>query len=246
VQDVADERAGRIRRLRQALASSAEHRLVGDFESVARTYRVFLGNDRELQTFLARYNAVGEALRLWTVNNRPAFETFLDEVDRLLHNYLASVGSLRDQTRSLWRKHLPDDAAYDERVRATFADSGFCQFVQKLRNYALHNKLPIARGRLDVVPNEEFTSRVILSRPDLLSWSGWPTPAKQYLANLPDDDIDLAGLVAAYTDIVTHFNDWFGETFAERCEHAFRRVRSMETEIAEALEDLDRSSSEAT
>jgi hypothetical protein len=140
------ERLARINQLREALLASDERRLVVDFRRVANTYGVFLGNESELRLLLARTSEMDVALELWTIQNRPAFEAFLGEVDRLLHNYLAAVGSLRDQTRRLWNKYLPDDEAYAERVGATFAESRFCLFVQNLRNYTLHSNLPITQG----------------------------------------------------------------------------------------------------
>jgi hypothetical protein len=229
------ERAARIKELRKRYDASAERRLVVDFMMVAKTYRVFLGNERELRLLLERTSEMEVALKLWSIENRPAFEAFLDEVDRLLHNYLAAVGSLRDHTRQLWRKHLPDDPAYDERVRATFADSGLCVFVQSLRNYTLHANLPITQGHMSWERGSEITTGVQINRPDLLRWRNWPTVARRYLTVLPEDGIDLGELVASYTERVTRFNDWFGEAFAERCEEAFVRVREMEDGMNELL-----------
>lgn len=240
------ERVARIQELEGDMLASEGRRLMIEFKSVAQTYRLFLGNDRELHQYLARHSEVEAALRLWDLKNRAGFDAFLDEVGRLLHNYLAALGSLRDHSRRLWRTHLRDDAAYDEQVQAMFAGSGLCHFVQNLRNYTLHNQLPVAHGQLNVVPNKEFSSRVRLSRPDLLRWSGWPPLARDYLAGLPDDGIDLADLVAAYTDTVTSFNDWFGAAFAERNLDAFDRLRELETAYREALAGLDRSRAQPT
>ena len=41
--------------------------------------------------------------------------------------------------------------------------------------------------------------------------------------------------LAGYTNTVTQFNNWFGETFVERCEDAFVRVREMKDELNELL-----------
>ena len=232
---VDQERVESFKRLRAAFLASDERRLVVDFTMVAKTYRVFLGNEAELRLFLGRTSEMEVALRLWSIENRPAFEAFLDEVDRLLHNYLAAVGSLRDQTRVLWRRYLSDDVAYAERVNATFAQSGLCLFVQNLRNYALHSSLPITEGHMSWERGSEVKTGVRLNRPDLLKWSKWPLLAREYLTELPEDGIDLAELVGSYTNTVTRFNDWFGEVFVERCEHAFARVRKMEDELNELL-----------
>jgi hypothetical protein len=67
-----------------------------DLAGLARSYRLFLGNDRELLAFLTAHEEPPAVLELFALRNRAAFESFLDEVDRLLHNYLASALSLRD------------------------------------------------------------------------------------------------------------------------------------------------------
>jgi hypothetical protein len=225
------------------MLASDDRRLVIEFKAVAQTYRVFLGNDRALREYLTRHIDPAVALPLWDLNNRPAFDAFLDEVVRLLHNYLASAGSLRDHTRRVWAKYLPDDPAYREHARATFAESGLSEFVQSLRNYSLHNQLPIAHGHMSIA-GDEISWGVRLSRTDLVRWAGWRVGAKQYLRDLDDDGIDLGDLVAAYTSIVVQFNKWFGRSFVSRQLNALERLRKLEEEHATALADLDRSRSQ--
>jgi hypothetical protein len=200
------ERVARIQELRETFLASDERQLVVDFKRVGKTYRVFLGDEAELRLLLARTSEMEVALKLWDLENRSAFEAFLDEVDRLLHNYLAAVGSLRDHTRVLWQKYLPDDETYAERAGATFAQSGLCLFVQNLRNYTLHSNLPITRGHMSWERGSEITTGVQMNRTNLLKWPKWPSLAKRYLAELQEDGIDLAELVASYTDTVTRFN----------------------------------------
>jgi hypothetical protein len=225
------EREAQYTQLREAYRASEERRLVVAFVMGAKTYRVFLGNEVELRMLLVRSSKTEAALELWNLENRPAFDAFLDEVDRLLHNYLASVGSLRDHTRTLWQTYLPQEE-YAEKVRTTFAESGLCVFVQNLRNFTLHANLPLTQGHMSWEQGGEVKTGVQLHRSDLQRWTKWPPLAKQYLAELPQDGIDLLGLVADYTETVTRFNDWFGETFVDRCADAFKRVREMENELS--------------
>jgi len=58
-----------------------------DIRSLDRSLRVFNRNQRELDRHLETPSDAGELLRLWDRNNPEVFEGFLDEVDRLLHNY---------------------------------------------------------------------------------------------------------------------------------------------------------------
>ena len=116
----------------------------------------------------------------------------------MLHYYLAAVGPLRDHTRRLWRKYLPDDAEYAERARAAFADSGLCVFVQNVRNFALDTNLPITRGHMSWEgQGSPLKTGVELNSTDPLRWKNWPAPAKRYLAELSDDGIDLQEVVAS-------------------------------------------------
>lgn len=115
----------RVEKLNETISRSRGWRLRRELSGVARGYRVFLGNDRELRQFLDAHAQPDAALALWDDSNREGFERFLDEVDRLLHNYLASAASLRDHTRRLWQKYPPADAAlaqeYERRAAAAFA-----------------------------------------------------------------------------------------------------------------------------
>jgi len=241
-----EARVAHLKELEAEMTASPDRKLVIEFKLVAKTFKVFVGNDRQLQRYLAEHSEPATALKLWNLDNRAGFYDFLDEVGRLFHNYLAGVGSLRDHTRALWGRHLPDDPAYDEQASETFAESGSCVFVQKLRNYTLHNQLPVAHGHLSGTPGEEFKSAVRLSRPDLLRWSGWPVIAREYLASLPEDTFELTGVVADYSQTVAEFNEWFGAAFVERTQDAFDRLRELESAYRAALTGLDRSRAQAT
>jgi hypothetical protein len=196
-----------------------EHsRTRADLAGLARSYRLFLGNDRELVSFLTAHEQPPAVLELWDLRNREALEGFLDEVDRLLHNYLASALSLRDHTLRMRRKYAKAagwEEAYVEHERQIFLNDPVCSFVQKLRNYCLHFRLPIARGQVsgEVTAGQwSMSGSVNLLKSDLLVWKKWETPAEAYLDSAPDK-IDLKDVVRHYTDSVNTFNAWFEEVF---------------------------------
>jgi hypothetical protein len=233
-----EARVNRISVLREKLSTSEESQLVHDFLTGATTYHVFQGNELELREFLLHHERRENALPLWNVENREGFQSFLREVSRLLHNYLASVGSLRDHTRRLWNKYLPPEE-YREKARVTFAESGLCVFVQNLRDYSLHRKLPVAYGHM-FFDQDELVAAVKLDRADLLKWSKWPPLAKGYLTSLPEDDIDLRAIVDDYTTSVRDFNHWFGQTFVQHKLEAFQQFSAWENELSDAFADLYR------
>jgi hypothetical protein len=212
-----------------------------ELAGLACSYKVFLGNDAELCGYLHRHTQLPTVLELWSVHNREGFEQFLDEVDRLLHNYIASAGTLRDHTRNVWRKHAPEDQAlrdeYTARVERTFSTSHVAQFVLQLRNYTLHRRLPIARGRLSWVKDESFESIVFLERTELMKWDGWSARARSYLESA-SDDVNLRAVVEHYSSTVVEFNSWFVKAYVDGHGEAFDELRTLEHQLAQAYQEL--------
>jgi hypothetical protein len=176
-------------------------------------------------------------LELWRDDKRQDFEQFLDEVDRHLHNFVASVATLRDHTRRVWNKHAPAQAdmqaEYKRRITETFAESPLASFVQQLRNYTLHRRLPIAQGTLSWQRDEAIVSRVVLVKGELARWEKWPSTARQFLDE-GDGDIDLLDVITGYAAKVASFNDWFGRAFVASHLPAFDELTRLENELAAA------------
>jgi hypothetical protein len=68
-------------------------------------------------------------------DNTEELHAFLNEVERLLHAFLAAAMTLRDHSRNTSRRLLPPDdrdelaEAYRERIDLVFAESPLAQFV---------------------------------------------------------------------------------------------------------------------
>jgi len=192
-----------------------------EMEAHARSLRVFTGNDRELARFLGQYQEPANAVHLWALDNVEGFERFLDEIDRLLHNLLSSAMTLRDHTRRVRRKLLPACAEdnlsekYEVRVDKDFGQAPLPQFVEDLRNFTLHRRLPVATGGLSVTPGVSFETRIVLHPSDLLKWSTWSPVAKRYVESA-GDEILMASVLRDYRATVVAFQQWFREALAIR------------------------------
>jgi hypothetical protein len=182
--------------------------------SVDRSLRVFDANARELADLLDAGSELPSALELWAQANRVERETFLDEVDRLLHNYLAAATSLRDHSRNVQRKLLAESetdrlaAEYTARRDATFTTSTLSQFVQRLRNYSQHSRLPITRGRAHYSRESGFDASVVIPKSELLKSGKWEGLAKRFLDE-SDDELVLREIMADYNEAVRAFHAWF-------------------------------------
>ncbi len=221
-----------IQELRRRIKSTRGWTLRRELHGLARSYRLFLGNARELEGFLRAHSEPPEAvLELWREDRRAEFERFLDEVDRLLHNFVAAAATLADHTRNVWKDHQPADASvreeYVSRTKETFV-APLPQFVKGLRNYTLHRRLPIAQGQLSWERGMAAPlSRIAIVRDDLLKWRKWTAGAREFLAAAPAE-IDIAELVERYTRTVVEFNDWLGEAFVGAHLDAFDELTQLE------------------
>lgn len=207
-----------------------------------RSLRVFASNADELSRFLGESQEPATAFQLWARDNREGFERFLDEVDRLLHNFVAGAMTLRDHARRLRRKLLPDDetdnlaAECQARIDADFTNSPLAQFVEGLRNFVLHRRLPVARGSLSWSAGGQFESRIVLYPSDLLqSRRLRRSPlATRYIEDA-GDDIAIGDVVTDYRAVVVAFHDWFRSALLTRHRSNLDALGQREDEVA-ALE----------
>jgi hypothetical protein len=150
---------------------------IQEINALTRTIRLFDGNTRELRRFLGKTAEPPQALHIAALRDRE-LDQFLDEVDRLLHNFVAAAISLRDHTRRIQAKFLPAverDHEYDARVREAFRDAQISRFVTELRNYTTHARLPIARGHFHMdMAEQSFDATVALDAEDLLQRTNGP------------------------------------------------------------------------
>jgi hypothetical protein len=158
-----------------------------------------------------------------SVQNRAGFERFLDEVDRLLHNVLAAVASLREHTRRAKRKYLCSDelgAEYDARVADVFL-APKAQFVQRLRVMVAHRNLPRLLGYTSVILDESFTSNIVLDRDELLEWDDWGVTAQAFLEG-SEEPIALDEVIVEYRSGVVGSHEWFTHALTEKNREALK------------------------
>jgi hypothetical protein len=217
--------------------------VASEMQGLNRSRRVFVGNVRELGRFLQSPKEPQELLQLWDMANREAFDRYLEEVDRMLHNFVAAAMSLRDHSRRLKRKLLPGistdrlAAEYNERVLETFDAAPVARFVQDLRNFSLHRRLPITNGTLSIdAERSEWDSRIVLIPEDLLKWPKWSAAARAFIED-SEDEIAIHEVLRDYTDRVLAFHTWFRRALLDRHEDALAELQRRSEEVARRFHD---------
>lgn len=207
------------------------------FESLNRASAVFSGNSHELlrhvSTFLGT-DAMAGSLS----------EDFEPELVRLLHNYLASVGSLRDTHRAIHRRiwkdrDAADKSAWESSVYTPEATRVFgppdVSFIQNLRNYTLHYALPVPSTSTNIswTANGPVVQRneLKLKKARLLKYKKWPSAAKRYI-NDHDEWVEFLPAIESYSKAVRRFFQWFWDSIQSELDPEFTDFKTSHLEFA--------------
>lgn len=219
-----------IERRKAYLKALPGYRLKEDLDALNRCSYTFGRNAEDLA------NHVGRFLRSATLNARELSDDYVNELVRLLHNYLTSVTSLIDAQRVVMRHRWPTERDkaercpackralpgkqglsefetkdYADQLKKTF-ETGEAEFMQKLRNYCTHYAIPVPG--LGTTMSWQGGGPVVrvntlqLDRDALLRWDEWRAAATAYLENQPPR-FDFAPIVERYQASARVFFQWF-------------------------------------
>ncbi len=195
--------------------------------------RLFESNANELRNVLDLLTEDARSWPLSDVRRRAALDQALEEVLRLLHNFVAAALTLVDHTRVMYRELYATTGLFPEyqaEVDRRFVNDPLAQFVKQLRHLAQHVRLPNISYDFDYKRDEGTTRRLTLRKEDLLQFDSWNAAAKTYLVST-GDAIDLREVLGAYTGAVRDFYKWVEQRQGDI--HA-RDIAAVEKKQAEA------------
>lgn len=191
--------------------------------------------------------------------SRDVSEEYVNDLVRLLHNYLTSVTSLVDSQRVVMRHRWPTARAYEgncpacdrplpsndslsefeakdyaEQLAATF-ETGEAAFMGKLRNYCTHYSIPLPNLGTTIrweqgMPGVEQVNTLQLERDKLLRWNGWTRPAKRFLEEQAED-FDLVPIIERYVNAAGQFAQWFWGEINRRSASLIDEMNAKATEL---------------
>lgn len=201
------EALDRARALLDQAAATPGGRVDREMYGLLRTFSVFVRNASELRHRIDADQVPDTAFRV----DEDELERVLDEIDRLLHNFLAAAYTLSQHTMKLRNRYLdkPHQAAYAK--QAPFEKPVF-KLVTELRNSSQHSRLPIVRQQLSRrLVGDTLEQSVTFFLPDnYLDVLDLPKSTREhYRRGAHEDPPALADVIAEYTaDVVTFFR-WF-------------------------------------
>ncbi len=195
----------------EALRASPEWKLRAQLEQLAFVFGLHHANYQELKRLMKAIAADEETIiRLWDVQNRTALEIVIEEASRLFLNFLSSAKALVDHTRVHVRKLYPSSPflrEYKAQLTQRLAKRSVTCFVQGLRNYSLHYRIPLVTATFRFKRDQPLENQLMLDISELARWDRWDATSKKYMATL-DEDHPLEQLVDDYMALVTDFYEW--------------------------------------
>ncbi|GEM_PF-1392410 len=229
---------GEILKLRRELISLPEYTLEAKLGVLQYSVYVFEQNYTQLRELLDVCKDYEKALTLLDVTNSDAHEAFLLEITRLFHNFIASVKSLIDHTRILFRDLYSENdkfPEYQKQVDTQFAENSLAQFVEDLRDYCLHySTLPVFSKEEYVAAPPKFEITIRVNVATLNKWSGWSLLGREYLKT-QEKSIDVADIATRYHELAVDFHRWMRSRQTEIHKEDFKRLDEKKQELAKIL-----------
>ena len=235
--------------LREQIEATEGYRIHLKIRALRRTYGVFEGNYRDLIEALDAFGRPEVFMEIWQERNRDQLDAFMNEVARLLHNFLAGAKTLVDHTRAFKNEMYKGrgfDKTYQEKMESDLSGSPVVNFVQDLRNYVLHKQLPISSATFSFTGGEGGTmtsldSAIKLDVNKLRDWHGWTHKSPVYLEAL-DDKVKIKEVAEQYEAAIGSFYQWFGKQQSELHRVEFEELSDLDAQYRQVWQEWEQAS----
>lgn len=183
------------------------YRFLKQLNQFSLSFYIFQENYHELIRFLdstiqKTHNLTGE---------KAQHEKAMFEITRLLHNFVASVQTLVDNTRVYYRNEFEENklfSDYNDELKKRFAENELQLFVKDLRQHFQHYKIPLISFSVSLSDKDGSTARYYFSQKALADFK-WKPRAKHYIEEQNKSEVDIKKFASDYYGLTKSFYDWF-------------------------------------
>jgi hypothetical protein len=208
--------AKEFKKLRELIELSPGKRISDDIHQLQMSVRLLKKNKEELVTLIRILQREDIVVQVWDFEHRERFYSAMEEVLRLLHNFLAAAFSLVDHMRVHRKLYVNTDfdSEIQAQLRNRFVADDDHLIANGLRQIALHYKILPASGHItwNKVQGEKVS--YVLDIPKLLEWRGWNGGEKETLRKM-GQSIDILEFAERYYSKVEAFYIWLWKRQAE-------------------------------
>jgi hypothetical protein len=194
-------------------------------------------NFLELQDHLDKHGKLAANQSFITFNPEHKIELheYMDELQRVLHNYVSSTQSLVEHQRRHYaalheeKKSFPE---YQNEINCRFVNDPLSNFIKQLRHYFSHYGTPsLASTRVFDDIAKELSILLVIKTDVLLNGCyKWNAPAKKYLEQLTEE-VNISEIISAYHNHVNDFQQWYENQQNEIFYEEIGYIEGLETEI---------------
>jgi len=210
---------GDIGSLTDQIRASDGYRYQMRIQVLSSNYYIFERNFQEFIKLLEEVENPDSFPKVWSPDKAPVLQQVMREVARLLQNLVASAKSLVDHTRNLvreWYECSDFMELYQAEIDLRFAQNPTAQFVEDLRDYCLHYRLPPISATLSIDQVSPHGKQTIqLDKSELLQWKRWPKVSLQFLGSA-SERIELESVCLQYYAGVRDFHRWMRKQLVTR------------------------------
>jgi hypothetical protein len=177
-----------------------------------RNFQMLSINYKELKELLIISHDNEKFQKLWE-KDVDQLDNIIFEFSRLLINYISMAKAVVDVNRVLITEWFSDTEfleKYQAEVDLRFANNPLVAFVQDIRNFALHYRLPIPNLKFPAIPENSGESNqfeFILNSQKLLKWNRWTLLARTFMQT-KGGRIKIEDFIDDYYSLVSDFYKW--------------------------------------
>jgi hypothetical protein len=206
-----------LRELEEKMLGTEGYRIGMRIRALNASFNIFYQNYFILNDVLSEIGKPGSLVSTFAKQDIESLDKFNSTVALVFHNFLAGAKTLVDHTRVFKNdlyKGTDFEREYQNRVSKDFVRSPIVQFVQRLRNYTLHTRLPVTTARIHIKKvgpqrQAKLSGSISLDVGKLREWDGWTAKSREYL-DAQGDKVEIKTIADQYFSVIRAFCDWFG------------------------------------
>jgi len=188
---------------------------IAKIETVRRVNWILRGDIAQLANLVDRMTDPAFSLPIMDARQPERHDAFLNECERLLHNAVAAVHSRVDLLRTFVSRYVAESTPalatdYQSRVDTDFVNDPAHAFLIGLRNYMLHERLPVAVGTWSFGNQGESYVYELSTGPLIAARDHFNAATREWMAG-HGDTVDVVSVLRAYEQQVARFDQWFAE-----------------------------------
>ena len=229
------DRKPRFVLLQEQIEACSGNRVVRDLRVFNVSYYTFVTNHKQLKKAIQAFTDPDKVPEIWSVKNRRKLKVYQFEISRLLHNFLAAAISLTEHAKKLvTEKEKGLRKKYLDKKKE-FLEQPLPEFVDQLRHYALHKRLPFLTSNVKMERTDasgfDVSASVSLSIQNLRKARDWSKKATSFLKGQKEDALPLDVVVDGYLEAVKGFYRWLVGAIEDAHREDLDELRSLKEEL---------------